>query len=154
PHARFSTPPRARISPRPHGKRPRPCAIRSTPAAGSRGVRALRSIGPLFLLLALAACGSGAPSVTAVSMQGPVLMRGNGPEPDSLDPQRARSVESQNVLRDVCEGLTILGKDAAPVPGVAQKWDVSEDGKTYTFSLRDTARWSNGDRVVAADFVA
>jgi oligopeptide transport system substrate-binding protein len=81
-------------------------------------------------------------------------MRGNGPEPDSLDPQRARAVESQTVLRDVCEGLTTLAKDASPAPGVAQKWDVSADGKTYTFALRPEAKWSNGDRVVAADFVA
>jgi oligopeptide transport system substrate-binding protein len=81
-------------------------------------------------------------------------MRGNGPEPDSLDPQRARAVESQTILRDVCEGLTTLAKDASPAPGVAQKWDLSADGKTYTFTLRSDAKWSNGDRVVGADFVA
>ena len=81
-------------------------------------------------------------------------MRGNGPEPDSLDPQRARAVEAQTILRDVCEGLTTLGKDASPAPGVAREWSVSADGKTYTFKLRDAAKWSNGDRVVGADFVA
>lgn len=83
-----------------------------------------------------------------------MLRRGNGPEPDSLDPQRARSIESHNVLRDICEGLTALGHDAAPVPGVAREWHASADGRTYTFTLRPEARWSNGDRVVAADFVA
>ncbi len=83
-----------------------------------------------------------------------MLLRGNGPEPDSLDPQRARSNESQTILRDACEGLTILAKDASPAPGVAKEWTISPDGKTYTFKLRTDARWSNGDAVVAADFVA
>ena len=83
-----------------------------------------------------------------------MLLRGLGPDPDSLDPQRARSNESHMVLRDICEGLTVLAKDASTAPGVASGWNVSEDGKTYTFKLRDTARWSNGDPVVAADFVS
>src|SRR5262249_43625117 len=75
-------------------------------------------------------------------------------EPDSLDPQKARSVESQGILRDLCEGLTTLDKTAGVAPGVATTWAVGADGRKYTFSLRPNARWSNGDRVVAADFVA
>jgi oligopeptide transport system substrate-binding protein len=82
------------------------------------------------------------------------LLRGSGAEPDSLDPQKARSVESQNILRDLCEGLTTLDKSAGVAPGVATDWAVTPDGKTYTFHLRPQARWSNGDRVVGADFVA
>jgi ABC-type oligopeptide transport system substrate-binding subunit len=81
-------------------------------------------------------------------------VRGNGPEPDSLDPQRARNVESSSVLRDMYEGLTIVGPDGSPAPGVASEWAVSEDGLRWTFRLRPEARWSNGDPVVAADFVA
>ena len=83
-----------------------------------------------------------------------VLLRGGGPDPDSLDPQRARSYESQSVLRDLCEGLTALDKSAGATPGVASSWTTSADGKTYTFKLRPNAEWSNGDRIVAADFVA
>ena len=81
------------------------------------------------------------------------LVRGNGPEPDSLDPQRARNVESANVLRDLYEGLTIVGPDGAPAPGVARAWSVSPDGLRWTFVLRPEARWSNGDPVTAHDFV-
>jgi oligopeptide transport system substrate-binding protein len=109
----------------------------------------------VVVALALCACSdhSGSTSKGGAPPRA-VLMRGNGPEPDSLDPQRARATESQTVLRDVCEGLTTLAKDASPAPGVAKEWSVSADGRTYTFKLRDDARWSNGDRVVGADFVA
>lgn len=82
-----------------------------------------------------------------------ILLRGNGPEPDSLDPQKARSVEAHVVLRDLYECLTSLAKDAGTAPGVAKSWEASPDGLTYTFHLRDNARWSNGDRVTSDDFV-
>jgi oligopeptide transport system substrate-binding protein len=82
-----------------------------------------------------------------------ILVRGGGPDPDSLDPQKARGFEAQSVLRDLCEGLTTLDHTAAVAPGIAAQWSVSGDGLTYTFDLRP-ARWSNGDAVVAADFVA
>jgi oligopeptide transport system substrate-binding protein len=114
----------------------------------------------LALTLTLAAC-SRSPNTatsdtsTSSSRHSPaILLRGSGPDPDSLDPQRARSNEAQTILRDLCEGLTTLDKTAAVAPGVAKAWVVSPDGKTYTFQLRPEARWSNGDRVVAADFVA
>ncbi|MGH8322947.1 MAG: peptide ABC transporter substrate-binding protein, partial [Steroidobacteraceae bacterium] len=121
---------------------------------------AMRRFGALLALAtALVACSNspdGGSSTAASSSLHPsaVLLRGNGPDPDSLDPQRARSAESQTILRDLCEGLTALDKNAGVAPGVARTWTVSPDGKTYTFKLRPDARWSNGDRVVAADFVA
>ncbi len=109
------------------------------------------------ILAGMVAC-SRAPetNTTAASANqtGATLLRGAGAEPDSLDPQKARSVEAQGILRDLCEGLTTLDKSAGVAPGVATDWTVSPDGKTYTFKLRPQARWSNGDRVVAADFVA
>jgi len=108
-------------------------------------------------LLALAACspGGGGPAGDEVgAAAGPVLVRGGGPEPDSLDPQKVRGAEAAGIVRDLCEGLTTLAENAAVAPGVASDWSVSADGKVYTFKLRPEARWSNGDRVVAADFVA
>jgi oligopeptide transport system substrate-binding protein len=83
-----------------------------------------------------------------------ILVRGAGPDPDSLDPQRARGAEAQNILRDLCEGLTTLNSHGDVAPGVASSWSVSADGSAWTFHLRPEARWSNGERVVAADFVA
>jgi ABC-type oligopeptide transport system substrate-binding subunit len=82
-----------------------------------------------------------------------ILRRGNGPEPDSLDPALARSDSALNILRDLYEGLTTLDASARPAPGVAERWEISADGRTYTFKLRAAARWSNGDPVVAQDFV-
>jgi oligopeptide transport system substrate-binding protein len=82
-----------------------------------------------------------------------ILLRGNGPDPDSLDPHKARSAESMQVLRDLFEGLTRLDADAAPVPGAAESWTVSEDGRVYTFRLRRGLRWSNGDPLAGMDFV-
>jgi len=82
------------------------------------------------------------------------LRRGNGPDPDSLDPHKARAMESMVVLRDLFEGLTRLDHDAAPIPGQAESWTVSDDGLVYTFKLRPNLQWSNGDPLVAEDFAA
>jgi len=103
--------------------------------------------------LLLAGC-SRAPEGQSPGASNDILVRGGGPEPDSLDPQKARGFEAQSILRDLCEGLTTLDKKGGVAPGVARSWNGSRDGFTYTFDLRRDARWSNGDPVVAADFVA
>ena len=115
---------------------------------------ALRLLAFAGALAALLALGCSGPSESLGAAQQAVLVRGGGPDPDSLDPQKARGFEAQTILRDLCEGLTTLDKNAAVAPGVASSWSVSGDGLTYRFALRPEARWSNGDRVTAADFVA
>lgn len=100
--------------------------------------------------LALSACGGRGGDAAGSK----ILLRGNGPDPDSVDPHRARSTESMQILRDVFEGLTRLDQKAAPIPGAAQSWTVTDDGLVYTFKLRPGLRWSNGDPLVAGDFVA
>ncbi len=82
------------------------------------------------------------------------LIRGNGSEPDSLDPQLARMDSALTILRDCYEGLTALDVHGGVAPGVAGSWTVSDDGLVYEFQIRPEARWSNGDPVVAEDFVA
>jgi oligopeptide transport system substrate-binding protein len=104
-------------------------------------------------LLAVALLADGC-ARNAPAPQSRVLVRGGGPDPDSLDPQKARGFEAQTVLRDLCEGLTTLDHSATVAPGVAERWSVSPDGLTYTFTLRPSARWSTGEPVVAEDFVA
>ncbi|QKK01185.1 MAG: peptide ABC transporter substrate-binding protein [Pseudomonadota bacterium] len=82
-----------------------------------------------------------------------VVHRGNGEEPQTLDPHLAEGVPSANILRDLFEGLTTTSPDGRIVPGAALHWDISRDGLTYTFFLRPEARWSNGESLTAADFV-
>ena len=74
-------------------------------------------------------------------------------EHSSVDPQVVEDVTGAEVVRDLFEGLMNQGATGELVPGVATRFDVSEDGLTYTFTLRDNARWSNGDPVLASDFV-
>jgi oligopeptide transport system substrate-binding protein len=81
-----------------------------------------------------------------------VLNRGNGSEPESLDPAFAGDTAEINILGDMMVGLTTLDAGAKPVPGIAERWDVSKDGLTWTFHLRD-ARWSDGTPVTAGDFI-
>ena len=128
---------------------------------GNPGPCRLRALAVVALLAALGACGGGEPEATqAGAAPAPVaadpglLRRGNGPEPDTLDPQRARTDASFNILRDLFEGLTAVGPDGSAVPAAAERWSVSADGLEYTFHLREGLRWSNGDPVLAADFLA
>jgi oligopeptide transport system substrate-binding protein len=83
-----------------------------------------------------------------------VLRRGNGAEPETLDPQSARSESALTILRDLYEGLTEVGADGRPKLTGAVRVEISADAKTYTFHLRSNSRWSNGDPVVAEDYVA
>ena len=92
-------------------------------------------------------------SKSAQSKEGVVFHRGNGSEPGTLDPHRSEGTAAAEILRDIYEGLTTEDIDSNVVPGMAERWNISEDGKTYTFYLRENARWSNGDPVVAEDFV-
>ncbi len=103
--------------------------------------------------LALAACADRDRSKGG-GKDGAILLRGNGPDPDSLDPHRARLWESMVVLRDLFECLTRLDRNAKAVPAAAESWSVSDDGRVYTFKLRPNLRWSNGEPLVAEDFAA
>jgi oligopeptide transport system substrate-binding protein len=131
----------------------RPCRGRATfPARGLGQRRVL----PIILgLLVLAACGRDpVPPQPASDAGRAELVRGNGSEPDSLDPQLARMDSALTILRDCYEGLTAIDAQGGVAPGAAGSWTVSDDGTVYEFHLRPQARWSNGEAVVAADFVA
>ncbi len=82
-----------------------------------------------------------------------VLNRGLNGDPESLDPHHFTSTQSANVLRDLGEGLLSYSESGELRPGVAEKWKVSPDGRTYTFFLRPNATWSNGEYLFARDFV-
>lgn len=118
----------------------------------------------ILFVVALAACtakkgageeskDNGKQNATEESVDKKVLKLNNGREPTSFDPAIGFDNVSWNALNNLMEGLTRLGDDHQLQPAIAEKWDVSEDGKTYTFYLRKDANWSNGDPVVAEDFI-
>lgn len=72
---------------------------------------------------------------------------------ESLDPQQATDGTSFEVIADYTDGLMQMDADGQAVPAIAESYDLSEDGLTYTFHLREDANWSNGTPVTAADFV-
>jgi oligopeptide transport system substrate-binding protein len=77
----------------------------------------------------------------------------NGAEPELLDPAMVTAQASSRVAYALFEGLVIFDQHARIQPGVAERWEVSSDGKEYTFHLRSNACWSNGEPVTSADFV-
>ena len=92
--------------------------------------------------------------VTAgVTVNPTVLHRGNGSEPDSLDPHKSEGTSTSSIQRDLFDGLVNTAADGSLEPGAAASWEVSDDRMTYLFRLQPDGRWSNGDPVTAQDFV-
>ncbi|MFZ9036159.1 MAG: peptide ABC transporter substrate-binding protein [Francisellaceae bacterium] len=113
------------------------------------------------LMALLAACGNQAQKSSDSSSQDKALAPPNkdtitlgvGGSVPTLDPALVNDQTSSRVVDDLFEGLVSENQDNEPVPGVAKSWDISKDGKVYTFHLRENARWSNGQPVIADDFV-
>ncbi|QQP94503.1 peptide ABC transporter substrate-binding protein [Lysobacter enzymogenes] len=95
-----------------------------------------------------------APAPSATQSAAAQLERGNGPEPSTLDAHRCQEVACGNVLRDLYEGLVTEDAHGRLVPGLAERWSVSADGRTWRFALRPNLRWSNGEALDAAQVVA
>lgn len=76
-----------------------------------------------------------------------------GPDPDTIDPALNSSVDGATMIIHAFEGLMTLDKDGVPIYGQAESHSVSEDGKVYTFTLRDGLKWSDGEALTASDFV-
>jgi oligopeptide transport system substrate-binding protein len=76
-----------------------------------------------------------------------------GAQPQTIDPAKNTATDGGNVITACFEGLTRYDKDSKMKPGVAEKWDISDDKVTYTFHLRKDAKWSDGSPVTADDFV-
>lgn len=71
----------------------------------------------------------------------------------TLDPSKATDAESFFIMTNTMEGLVRMGEGDKALPAMAESWEVSEDGKTWTFKLRPGTKWSNGDSITAQDFV-
>lgn len=115
----------------------------------------LRTTALLFtwlVFISLVGCSGGENNVTTGNRDG-ILHWGNGTDPQELDPHIITGIPEHHILTALLEGL--VAKDPAtlePIPAVAKSWNISSDGKTYTFQLRHNAVWSNGDPVTSHDF--
>lgn len=98
-----------------------------------------------ILALALASCGED-------SSRGDLVFV-NGAEPETLDPSIITGQPEGRVVNALFEGLCAYDENGQAVPGVAERWEVSPDGKTYSFHLRADAKWSDGSPLTAEDFV-
>ena len=101
----------------------------------------------------LSACGTGESNVAAGNKTG-FLHYGNGAEPQGLDPHVVTGVPESHIVRALFEGLAVKNPiTLESEPGVAERWAISEDGRVYTFYINPEAKWSNGERMTASDYV-
>ena len=101
--------------------------------------------------IALSGCGGGSKSAKKVS--GKILTIEMGPEVESIDPALNTTNDGANYLTYLFDNLLRTDKDGKVVPSLAQKYEVSDDGLTWTFHLRDGLKWSDGSDFTANDFV-
>lgn len=114
----------------------------------------------LILVLAIIFTGCSSPSNEGKDPAGnnqtaggkKILRSNNSSEPGSLDPALAQGTHESWILENVFEGLMTFDENGELVPGMAASYEISEDGLTYTFKIRDGVTWSNGDPVTAEDF--
>ena len=99
----------------------------------------------LTMLIFVLSCGSKGGSSNTFTLN-------LGGEPASVDPQLSTDIIGGTVNDLISEGLLKRDKDGKIVAGLAEKWEVSEDGLKWTFHLRDGIKWSNGDPITANDF--
>ena len=81
------------------------------------------------------------------------LAYGSSGEAGTLDPQTSNLVDEFTIIGDLIFGLTTDSPEGDPIPAMATAWETSPDGLTWTFHLRDDAKWSDGVPVTADDFV-
>ena len=113
------------------------------------------------LAVSLAACGSSASTGTAnaTSEAADAAEAGSngftvqlGPNPETLDPALNAAVDGGNTLITIEEPLLIIDENNEVKPGQAESYEVSDDGLTWTFHMRDGLKWSDGSDLTAADF--
>lgn len=103
-------------------------------------------------VLAIVSCGTRETRVEEGNRLG-IFHVENSAEPQSIDPHVSTGVPENNIMVALYEGLVAKHHETLePIPGIADRWEISEDGKTYVFHIRDNAKWSNGDPITAEDF--
>lgn len=113
----------------------------------------LRNVLTIILLVVATSCSRRESPVESGLREG-ILYRGNTSEPESLDPHLVRGAVEWTLVGSLFEGLVTADQATLePRPGVAERWEISADGLTYTFHLRAGLAWSDGQPLTAGDFV-
>ncbi len=120
--------------------------------AGARDSSLFNKASRLFVFVALFGCLFLAGCSRSTARADLVIVNGN--EPESLDPAIITGISEMRITKALFEGLVRLdATNALASPGLADRWEISLDGKTYTFHLRTNAVWSTGEPITAADVV-
>lgn len=107
----------------------------------------------IVVLLGAPACKKKTRKVDEAAKNG-ILLYGNGTEPQGLDPHIVTGVPEHHIISALFEGLVELDPETLqPIPGVAESWEVSSNQRQFTFKLRKNAQWSNGEPLLAQDYV-
>src|ERR1700741_36932 len=112
------------------------------------GIRKASLVAAMALMTAFSALAAASGPASATK----VLNRGNGAEPKGIDPHQASGDPENQILGDMFLGLYTEDVQGNPIFGAAPAVKTSEDGLTWTFTLRDH-KWSDGKPVTADDFV-
>ena len=113
-----------------------------------------RTLGLIFLICGVIGCTPRESAVEA-GIRTQTLHIGNSDDPPDLDPHTNVSAAVSRLSSALNEGLVTIANDGVTIkPGLAKSWDISLDGLAYTFHLREDAKWSNGEPLVADDYVA
>jgi len=108
----------------------------------------------IISILALTACKGKHKTLVEIGNEQQILHIGNGDEIADVDPHTTTGATEHNVQTSLFEGLVSQDSETLEIkPAVADSWTISEDGRVYHFHIRETAKWSNGDKLVAQDFV-
>ena len=111
----------------------------------------------LALSLGLTACGgssaSGSTTSAAATSGEKQLVVQLGPDPETLDPALNSAIDGANMILFAFDTLLGVDEDLNVVPALAESWEESEDGMTWTFHLREGLKWSDGTPLTAQDFV-
>lgn len=106
----------------------------------------------IALGLSISAFAANVPEGTVLAEKQEIVIN-NGAEPSSFDPHKSEGVPEAQINYQLFEGLATIDEFGNDQPGVAESWESTPDFKTWTFKLRQDAKWSNGDPVTAHDFV-
>ncbi|MXW44295.1 MAG: peptide ABC transporter substrate-binding protein, partial [Candidatus Dadabacteria bacterium] len=109
---------------------------------------------PILCILLFISCGSGNRAPDAVDISRKDTLNINiGTEPPTLDWSLATDVTSFTIIENKMDGLAAFDGKYEPVPALARSWRVSEDGRTYTFKIREKVLWTDGVPLRAGDFL-